>query len=337
MAEVKGPVFRGHGGHCSPVVALQFSSTTPPQVLASVGLDGQIVCFDLAGGPPLEGLWQEELGSTSKPGEEIEKVRNTGASVSGSGVAPTQLPERYVAQAPGRRLLAVSSPNTNEIRLAELPLSFEGVHHRAHGARITGLAWCDQETLMSITSSRSIARWRVASQPQEKPAQKKAAFAPPSRVVASANSTQTISSADVAPSAEKENDQDFNGTATVDKHFFEKLGVGKKDKDDVPDWRMQMMNVGNDVHLHGSGCIPEPEEDMRSTQPLSVGAAAVPDYYEEKKPYYAEDMQSTQPLQASGRRADLPPPWAVDSDLPARPGSASGSDGPFRACRRPEP
>ena len=33
----------------------------------------------------------------------------------------------------------------------------------------------------------------------------------------------------------------------MDKHFFEKLGVGKKDKDDVPDWRMQMMNVGNDV------------------------------------------------------------------------------------------
>merc|ERR1719271_1015776 len=138
QSEVKGPVFRGHGGHCSPVVALQFSSTT-------------------------------------KPGEEIERVRNTGASVSGSGVAPAQLPERYVAQAPGRRLLAVSSLATNEIRLAELPLSFEGVHHRAHGARITGLAWCGPETLMSITSSRSIARWRVASQPQEKPAQKKAA------------------------------------------------------------------------------------------------------------------------------------------------------------------
>jgi WD40 repeat protein len=331
QSEVKGPVFRGHGGHCSPVVALQFSSTTPPQVLASVGLDGQIVCFDLAGGrrlpsaryllelpfdpyqlpvgPPLEGLWQEELGSTSKPGEEIEKVRNTGASVSGSGVAPTRLPERYVAQAPGRRLLAVSSPEQNKIRLAELPLSAEGVHHRAHGARITGLAWCGAETLVSITSSRSIARWRVPAQPH-----KKAGFAPPSRVAASANSTRTVSSPDVAPSVEKENNQGFNGTATVDKSFFDKLGVGKRD----------------DLS------VSEPEEDMRSTQPLSVGGARVPEPY--------EDLQSTQPFQASGPRdlpppwakearasgrRDLPPPWAVDDDAAA--GAALG------ASRRSEP
>ena len=74
------------------------------QIRINIGLDGQIVCFDLAGGrrlpsarylldlpfdpyqlpvgPLLEGLWQEgELGATTKFGEEIEKVGEIGSIV----------------------------------------------------------------------------------------------------------------------------------------------------------------------------------------------------------------------------------------------------------------
>ena len=44
----------------------------------------------------------------------MTQVRNTASSM--LGATPTALPERYVVQAPGRNLVAVSTPNTSAQR-----------------------------------------------------------------------------------------------------------------------------------------------------------------------------------------------------------------------------
>jgi hypothetical protein len=103
---------------------------------------------------------------------------------------------------------------------------------------------------------------------------------------------------------EKENGKDYNGTATVGKDFFDKLGVSPGKEED--------------------SAVLEPAEDLQSTQPLEMRASPV-------RESESDDLQSTQPFQASGRQsAGLPPPWAVDSDL-------ASDEQPLRNSRRPEP
>jgi WD40 repeat protein len=317
---VKGPVFKGHGGHGAPVVAVQFSSTVPPQVLASVGMDGQIICYDLAGGrrlpsarflvdmpfepytlplgPLLEGLWENELTSTAKLGQELEKVRNTGASIAGSGVTPASIPERYVMQAPDRPLLAISSPETNEIRLAELPVTYEGVRYRAHGARITGMAWCGNETLVSITSSRTIARWRVGpGREQAKPK----AFAPPSRVKASPEPDQSGTDLSGTGPIEFEKENDANGTATVNRGFLEDLGVSPKPKVKFPP---------------GSGAFET--DDAFGNSLRSTGSNNA--------------LSESQPYSRLGQSGPLRDTWSSERSAPA--GRVGSMEGPARRGAR---
>jgi hypothetical protein len=177
--------------------------------------------YGLPVGPALEGLWPEDAEAAAS--RTPEHIRNTASSMLGAGVTPTILPERYVVQAPQRNILAVSSPDTHDIRLAELPIVHEGVRHAAHAARITGLAWCDSHTLVSVTTSRCIARWRVGAAAAETARAPAKAFAPPQRVI---------------PVQGKENAA-ANGAdaATVSKDQLERLGVSPKARPDTPKTR----------------------------------------------------------------------------------------------------